>query len=209
MLGMIEINLLPAEFRPREKTNLPLMVTVAAGVLVVGGIIFYGINKNNELAGLKSDYDRLEEKSNRLKERVKAVSGLENRIAQQKARQDTIIEISQSKVMWSLKLQQFSQILGEKFDGFWITGLRLSKSRTGGTISMNVSSTGSSLRDVAKFREAIKTDPNFFYHFGSLDSTSVQIVTLPPGYNYSERMNFSVSLPLRSKPKGKKKKRKK
>ena len=36
MLAMIEINLLPEIYRPRDKTNIPLMLTVAAGMLVVG-----------------------------------------------------------------------------------------------------------------------------------------------------------------------------
>jgi hypothetical protein len=203
---MIEINLLPAEFRPREKTNLPLMVTVAAGMLVVGGIILFGIRKNSELATLKTELERKQNKLDRLNERVKAVNDLENRIAAARARQDTIIEISQSKVMWSLKLQQFSQIMGD-YPTFWIDQMTLTKSRTKPSLKVQCSSTGSSLRDVARFREALKSDPNFFYHFSDLESGEVRIQPLPKGWNYSERMDFSMTLPLKKRPVGKKKKR--
>lgn len=205
MLGMIEINLLPSEFRPREKTNLPLMVTVAAGMAVVGGLILFGMNKNSELATLKTDLERKQEKLDRLNERVKAVNDLENRIAAARARQDTIITISQSKIMWSLKLQQFSQIMGE-YQGFWIDQMTLSKSRTKPSLRVECSATGSSLRDVAKFRESLKNDPNFFYHFGDLESGQVRITPLPEGWNYTERMDFTMTLPLKKGPVATKKK---
>jgi len=38
---MIEINLLPPEYRPRETTNVPFMLTLVAGFIVIGGLFLY------------------------------------------------------------------------------------------------------------------------------------------------------------------------
>lgn len=204
MLAMIEINLLPAEFRPREKTNLGLIATAACGLLVFGGVAMYGFDQNSKLASLDTEYDSLTKTKTELDRKVNYIRDLEKRIAQQKSRQETIIEISQSKIMWSLKLQQFSQIM-QDFPGFWIQRLVLTKTNAGQGIRMECSATGSSLREVARFRDAIKNDPNFYYHFESLESGEVVIEPLGPGLNFSEQMNFTMELPLR-KPVVKKKK---
>jgi len=198
VLAMIEINLLPPEYRPREKTNFPLMMTVAAGMLVVGAIILYGIKLNNELAALNSEHKSLSKAKVELEADVKRVRELKGKIAREKARQDTIIEISQSKVMWSLKLQQLSQLM-DQFPGFWVQRMTLTKSTKGATLDMQVSATGSSLREVARFRDALKNDPNFYYHFDDLVSLDVRIVELPKDkYNFSEQMDFTVKLPLQT-----------
>ncbi len=195
MLAMIEVNLLPVEFRPREKTNLPLIMTIAAGLLVCGVVVLIGLNLSNELAELNQRHRDLTEKKTALEQEVKEVRGLKEEIARAKARQTTIIEISQSKIMWSLKLQQFSHLIND-FPGFWVQRLTLNKSAKGSSLVMTTSATGSSLREVARFRDALLNDPNFFYHFSGLESDQVVITPLPAGYNYAEKMDFTVTLPL-------------
>jgi Tfp pilus assembly protein PilN len=207
MIAMIEINLLPAEFRPREKTNLGLIATVAIGLLVFGGVAMVGFDQNNTLAGLETQYDTLGKEKADWDRKVKYVRGLEKEIAQQKDRQNTIIDISQSKIMWSLKLEQFSMIMKD-FPGFWIQRLVLTKTKKGEqALRMECSAAGSSLRKVAAFRERIKTDPNFFYHFSALDSSEVRFVQLEKGLNISEQMDFTIELPLRKHVVTKKKKK--
>lgn len=195
MLAMIEINLLPQEFRPSKGTNLPLMLTVAVGMLVVGGLILFNISLNNELGQLTTEHKDLTVKRDQLLEEVKKVKDLRQKIARQKARQDTIIEISQSKIMWSLKLQQFSEIM-RNFPNFWIQRLQLSKSAAS-ALQMEVSAAGSNLREVARFRDALKNDPNFYYHFADLQSQDIRIDELK-NMNFPEKMDFRVSLPLRT-----------
>ncbi len=197
MLAMIEINLLPEIYRPRDKTNVPLMLTVAVGMLVVGAIILWGIDLNRELGTLTTQAADLEKEKASLQEDVKKVNNLKAKIARQKARQDTIIEISQSKVMWSLKLQQLASIM-DKFPNFWIKRLTLSKRKGGGAIKMELSATGSNLREVARFRDALKVDPNFAYHFGALEGYKVKIDELPDKMNFKEKMDLSLVLPLKT-----------
>lgn len=203
---MIEINLLPPEYRPREKTNVPLIFTVAAGMLVVGAIILWGIRLNRELGSLTTTHTELLKEKAALEDDVKKVKDLKGKIARQKARQQTIIEISQSKVMWSLKLQQMSQLL-DKFPNFWVKRMGLAKSKSGGTLKLGVSATGSNLREIARFQDALKDDPNFFYHFDDLNSPGVKIAPLPDGLNFKEVMDISITLPLKAGEVATKKKR--
>jgi hypothetical protein len=65
---------------------------------------------------------------------------------------------------------------------------------------MKLAATGSDLRSVARFRDAIKNDPNFFYHFDELDSKEVRVASLSEELNYNEKMDFTVKLPLKSAP---------
>jgi Tfp pilus assembly protein PilN len=203
---MIEINLLPPEYRPREKTNVPLILTVACGMVLVGGIILYGIGLKRELGSLTTQHTELMKEKAALEDDVKKVKALRAKIARQKARQQTIIEISQSKVMWSLKLQQLSQIL-EQFPNFWVKRLALATSSRGGSIKMSVNATGSNLREIARFRDSLKDDPNFSYHFEGVQSPGVKIGTLPKGMNFSEYMDISLTLPLKKPATAKKRRR--
>ena len=50
MLAMIEINLLPQEYRVQERTPLGLILTIVLGMLTVGAIGIYGIDLKNQLA---------------------------------------------------------------------------------------------------------------------------------------------------------------
>jgi len=204
VLAMIEVNLLPVEYRPPEKTNFPLVATIAAGVLMFTGVLAWGLSVRGQLAEAEATKAQLIDQANVLEGEAKIVRELKKKVEQAKTRQDTIIQISQTKIMWSLKLQQFSQILGG-FTGFWLQRLSLAPAgRAGNSVTMQMSATGSSLRDVARFRAALKDDPNFSYHFSELQSSPVQVSGLPDGYNYKEKMDFQLTLPLQAAPVAKK-----
>ncbi|MBL4844184.1 MAG: hypothetical protein JKY65_01550 [Planctomycetes bacterium] len=218
MLAMIEINLLPEEFRPREKTNLGLIGTVAVGLIVSGATLMISLDVKSDLS---TKSNQLQQKEQDLKDKkvlVKEIKELEAEIAQKKNRQNTIIKISQSKVMWSLKLQQFSAI-AQDFPEFWIEELVLtrkaSRARKGssGTVEsvlrMDCGATGTSFRKVASFQDALKDEPNFFYHFADLKSNRVAVEDLEEGFNFREKLVFSVELPLRNLAPEKKTKKKK
>lgn len=206
MLAMIEINLLPPEYRPRETTNIPLIATILGGVVVVCGLFFYWMSVNAEVAELTRRNADLAKKKTDLEAESKKIDTLKEEIERQKSRQQTIIEISQSKVMWSQKLEQLAQILGQNEfkTKFWITSLALSKAagRAGATsmLSMRVTGLGYDMREVAKLRDAIQQDQNFFYHFVKLESFTVVRKDLDPNKyrNATETMDFEIKLPVQS-----------
>lgn len=199
MLAMIEINLLPPEYRPREKTNLPVLAAMAVGLLLSGASGMTAFKLSGEVSALESEKKRLEDEQAELQVKAQEVDKLTQEIQRQKARQETIIQISQSKIMWSLKLAQFAEIM-QGFPGFWIDSLTLTRGAargSAGLLTMSVSSTGNDFREVARFRDALKNDPNFYYHFDDLESQDVRIEDLQGSYvNATEKMVFQVRLPL-------------
>jgi hypothetical protein len=200
VLGMIEINLLPPEYRAPEGTNLPLIAALAIGVLVVGFTGLYGMNLSNELAQVESDLEKRLEDRPALEELAKKVDNHKADIGRQTSRQDTIIKISQSKVMWSLKLDQFARIMN-RFSTFWVTNMQLTQrssrsSGVSGQLNLQLSATGRDLNDVSRFRDALKHDTNFAYHFQNLPSPQVQIQSLSGYVNATERMVFRITVPL-------------
>lgn len=198
MLAMIEINLLPQEYRPHESTNVPLMLTILGGVVIVFGLFFYWMKVQGEVEALNATIKELSDKKAELELDAKKVDKLVEEIERQKSRQETIIEISQSKVMWSQKLEQLSRIMAEH-KNFWISQLQLSKTSgrsAGSTLAMRASGLHYDLSEVAKLQDALKNDQNFFYHFDALESYSVNRVPVTGYRNATERMDFEIKLPV-------------
>lgn len=196
MLAMIEVNLLPAEYRPRETTNVPFMATLVVGFLVIGGLFLYWMKAETELTELKRKNEDLTRKQEELKREADKVDKLKEEIERQKSRQQTIIEISQSKVMWSMKLEQLSGLMFE-YKNFWVQSLGLTK--TGGrasVLTMRCSAANSTLNDIARFRDSLQNDPNFWYHFARLDSFSYTRMALTGFRNATEKYDFEIKLPL-------------
>ena len=203
MLAMIEVNLLPPEYRPRESTNVSLMVTLIGGLAVLGGLVLWLLSLNSQLEELTVKNEVLTRKRDELKVEEAKVDKLKEEIARQKARQETIIEISQSKIMWSQKLEQLANILGQPgYEKFWVSNLSLAKQAKGSLLSLKFAGIGNSLSDVAALRDTMKNDANFFYHFTELINDNIRREPLEDYANATEKMNFEIKLPLESPVQG-------
>lgn len=200
MLAMIEINLLPQEYRPRDSTNVPLMLTALGGIVLVCGLMFSLVSIQNDVRDLEHKVSDLGKRKADLELEAKRVDALKEEIERQKSRQETIIEISQSKVMWSQKLEQFARVMGNHRN-FWVNQLTLTKSAatargSGSTFSMRVSGLHYDISEVAKLRDALQNDQNFFYHFDELQSYTVSKAPVTGMRNATERMDFEIKLPV-------------
>lgn len=171
MLGMIEINLLPPEYRVQERTPLGLFLTIVAGICVVGGLCLWGIQVNKELNSGREEKERLLKEKEKWEARKKEAEDLKAQIDTAKKRQGTIIEISQSKMMWSQKLCQLGRILTE-YPQFWID--QISVDRTRG-INTNFFAVSDDLNKIAEFREAVQSDSTFWYHFKDFEATNYSL----------------------------------
>ncbi len=211
MLGMIEINLLPQEYRVQERTPLGLFLTIVVGICTVGAIGVYEINLKKELANKEQERTRLTAEAERTAKEKEAVVKLEQEIQVAKKRQETIIEISQSKIMWSQKLIQFGKIMAE-YPDFWIERLNLARGggpTNAGRLSMNFIALGGDIRKAAAFQERLINDTNFWYHFEKFDAPTVNMT---PGaekggvggggklqqFGYTgPTLSFDVSIPVK------------
>lgn len=202
MLGMIEINLLPQEYRVQERTPLGLFLTIVVGICTVGAIGVVEINLKKELANKELQRTELQREKAETDKKKEEVMKLEKEIEIAKKRQETIIEISQSKIIWSQKLIQFGKIMAE-YPDFWIDKLNLQRGGDKGKLSLNFYALGNDLRKAAAFRERVISDTNFWYHFDKFDAPSIRVNQGGPSsplakYGYTgPSMYFDVSFPVR------------
>lgn len=200
MLGMIEINLLPQEYRVQERTPLGLFLTIVVGMCVVAGIGFYELSLRQELAKAQGKQQQLTAEKERTRLEVEKVEKLRGEIVVAQRRQESIIEISQSKIVWSQKLIQFGRILGE-YPDFWIDRLSLTRGTGSGNLACAFYALGNDLRKVAAFRERLTSDTNFWYHFDKFKAPRVSVqapsgAVASAGYN-GQIMFFDVQIPVK------------
>jgi len=204
MLGMIEINLLPQEYRVQERTPLGLFLTIIVGICTVGAIGVYEINLKKELAAKQLENQRLHAEADRTDKEKEAVVKLEREIDVARKRQETIIEISQSKIIWSQKLIQFGKIMAE-YPDFWIDRLSLQRGGDKAKLTLNFYALGNDLRKEANFQDRIINDTNFWYHFDKFEAPTVRMSPGGPTgggplakYGYTgPTMYFDVSIPVK------------
>jgi len=200
MLGMIEINLLPQEYRVQERTPLGLILTIVLGMLTVGAVGIYGIDLKNQLSAETAKNVQLSAERDKLKLEAEKIDALHKAIDTAQKRQNAIISISQSKIVWSQKLIQFGRIMAN-YPDFWIDRFSMAKGGKGaGTVTLSFFTTGSDLRNVAQFRERLTSDTNFWYHFTILDAPRTTIQEgggLLATYGYKGPvMYFACTMPL-------------
>jgi Tfp pilus assembly protein PilN len=202
VLAMIEINLLPQEYRVQERTPLGLILTIVLGMLTVGAIGIYGIDLKNQLASETAKNISLTQERDKLKLEVDKIEKLKKDIQTAQKRQDAIINISQSKIVWSQKLIQFGRILAA-YPDFWIDRLSLTKGGQGaGNVTLGFYAVGSDLRNIAQFRERMTGDTNFWYHFDHLEAPRTSVTDKGGGplgvYGYKGAVTyFACTMPLK------------
>ncbi len=200
MLAMIEINLLPEDFRPLERTPRGLFLTIVIGLLVVLGIGAFDMRARTDLRQAEQEKERLAQEKARWEGQKKEVDRLKKEIEVAQKRQMTIIGIAESKIMWSQKLCQLGRILSE-YPLFWIDRLTMDRA-TGLTTTFYVVT--DDFTKVAEFREAIQNDTDFWYHFKAFEPPIGNkmpkfIVPSGPGGPKVERtvLTFAVKWPLK------------
>ncbi len=109
---MIQINLLPPEYRPRSGTPVARFVAIVAGVILIasaGGA--YAYTHFIELAKVKELKDAREEER-RAKEMQRDRSlALQREVSVYEKRREAIQTINRSRTLWSRKLDQFFDIV--------------------------------------------------------------------------------------------------
>jgi Tfp pilus assembly protein PilN len=199
---MIEINLLPQEYRVQERTPLGLILTIVLGMLTVGAIGIYGIDLKNQLSAETARNLSLTAERDKLKIEADKIDKLKKDIATAQKRQDAIIQISQSKIIWSQKLIQFGRILSN-YPDFWIDRLSMARGGKGaGTITLGFFAVGTDMRTIAQFRERLTGDTNFWYHFAPLEAPRITVTDAGGGplapYGYKGGvMYFACTMPLK------------
>lgn len=134
---MIRINLLPEEYRRKAKTPLKLMLGVSAAVAVNASLaawvswMFFGVE-----ARIASERATLQTEMDGLSPQVAYHRSLESESRVHKTRENTLTEITKSRVSWTRKLDELIDVVNRGGDGqrhlVWLDDLNVTQNGAAG-----------------------------------------------------------------------------
>ena len=163
---MIRINLLPPEYRKKNRTPLKLMLTVSAGVAVNGVMIaWYAWLAFGVSAEIESERSVLQTELDGLTPQVsyhKALDGEQRRYA---AREQTLGAITASRISWTRKVDELITIINSGGEGqrhfVWLDDLSVqqvadSRAKNAGSLKSSGHSGSDNFAQVANFLDDVE-----------------------------------------------------
>lgn len=220
---MIEINLLPPEYRKAESTPIGRFIAIVAGAVVVTStLIAYGYVHYSKLAGVRDVRKETEQEFANKQKQADVSKALQQEINAYESRRKAITQVARKRILQSRKLDELLDILQNGGDrvtyNVWLKNLTVKPGRqarrgqetSGGTVSFAGWSESTEFSKVTNLRNALKEDA-YFEDFKSISSPNFKEKKWDDGLQPSEAGAFSYSLVLKplgwrhSGPKGKKK----
>lgn len=182
---MIQINLLPAEHRSRERLSIKVWATLFAAVLVVcaaGG--YFGHVYLDEFKAVEGQRMTREDKLRELKPLAAKYDKLVAESKEYRKRESTIQDIATSRALWTKLLDNFIDIVNNEGNterhNVWFENLAVSGSRgrkSGPTWQLKALSQSKSFTKQANFLDDVRQDPEFFGDFIEINSPGGTVVT--------------------------------
>ena len=187
---MIEINLLPPQYRTVERTPLPVFLGMIGGLVVVAALGLYLIKLNIPTRRLEEQRIQLTGIRDAKAKEVEDIRKIERELQESQGRIDTVLGIAESKVYWAQKLDNLVRILPSYA---WIESLNYD----GGRLTLTCKARGTGYQKYTELRQKFRNDTNFMYHFDTIPLTAIDVVS--PGDIYLEPavLSFTLSLPIR------------
>jgi hypothetical protein len=203
---VIQINLLPEEYRKPESTPIGRFLTIVIGAVVVtSGLVAYGYVHYSKLRGAIEVREATEAEYANKKAQADVSMSLQAEINAYQARRKAIQQIVKSRILQSRKLDEFLDIIhngGDRAEYFvWLNGLsvtparsvRRGKSSNGGSVSFDGFAESSEFSRVTNLRDAIRKDP-FFEDFMSISMPNFKAQVWTDGLEPSSAGRFSFSM---------------
>jgi hypothetical protein len=177
MLGMITINLLPAEMRRQERTPLTRFLALLVGIVVLGSTLaFYLYFHFSVLEYTRTDLSETQRELQEVQEQHKEYKALVDLKKRYEKRAETIRDIRYSRIPWAVKLMEFYDLfVMEDFEEVvWIdnltmniTGAARSRGRSRernagpqpvGSFDFTINAKGDDFTSIIDFRRALRGD---------------------------------------------------
>ncbi len=180
---MITINLLPEDFRRRERTSVKVFGSILGAVIVVCcSLGYFGHVYFNELKTVEGERMSREETLKNLERWAKYDDQLVKEKREYKIRSDTIQKIANSRVLWTKVVDQFIDIVNNEGDTerhmAWFKNLsvRDTAGRSGPRMSLSALSQTKSFKKQANFLDDIQKNPAFFKDFAAITAPGGRVV---------------------------------
>ena len=209
---MIQINLLPEEYRKAESTPIARFMAIVVGaVIVTSGLVTYGFVHYGKLKGVRDVRVEAEAEFMNKKAQADVSQALQAEISGYEARRKAIQQIAKNRLMHSRKLDEFLDIVHNRNDKttyfVWLNGLRVSgprvtrrgKSLSGGAFGFDghaKATEAASLSRVTNFREALRKDA-FFNDFSSISMPNFKYQRWDDGLEPGAAGRFSFTMTLK------------
>ena len=170
---MITINLLPTDYRRRERTPWRLFAATVFGVIGASASLAYAAYARfGLLARVRAEREALEDQLAGLKPSVAYHDDLVAEKTEADKRLATIQEIRASRVQWTRKLDELADIVNTASDAdrylVWFDELTAdtgAEGRSGGKVTAKGLSGSDNFANVALFFEDLKSHPEFAKDF--------------------------------------------
>jgi hypothetical protein len=203
---VIQINLLPEEYRKPESTPIGRFLTIVIGAIVVtSGLVAYGYVHYSKLRGAIEVREATEAEYANKKAQADVSKSLQAEINAYQARRQAIQQIVKSRILQSRKLDEFLDIIhngGDRAQYFvWLNGMsvtpprsvRRGKTGNGGSVAFDGFAESTEFSRVTNLRDAIRKDP-FFEDFMSISMPNFKSQVWTDGLEPSSAGRFSFSM---------------
>ncbi len=216
---MIQVNLLPSEYRKSEGTPLPRFLTILGGVVLCGGAIgIFLFVHFGTLMKYTSIREQKEDTYYKQKPFADRSLALQREYNEYQKRRKTIEDVSNQRILLSKKIDQLCNLIhnnGDRKDHFiWLTNLsanvgggKSSKSKSkkgkgapGGEMKFKGFSASADFSRLATFRDAIEASAEgdgFFADFASIDYPAWQVERWDDGLEPSAAGTFNHTLVMK------------
>ena len=192
---MIEINLLPPQYRTVERTPLPVFLSLIAGIVLIGLSFVLLMVMVRQTQVVEERRGKLVQDHEQKRKEAEAVDQLEKDILDARGRIDTILGIAESKIPWAVKLNQLARICPPYI---WIDTLAMAQKPDGsGELRLQCNASGTNLERFTSFRRALRNDTNFFYHFDDVITPAIDPRSPGKEYLVPTILSFTMTLPFR------------
>lgn len=166
---MIHINLLPEEYRRKQRTPIKLMLAVSGAVAVNASLAaFWGWTAFGIAAEVQSEYSVLQTEMDGLSPQVAYHKALETESKVYKHREDTLAGITAKRISWTEKVDELIDVVNRGGDGqrhlIWLDDLNVSqegdkRSNGAGSLKAGGHSGSDKFAQVANFLEDVENSP--------------------------------------------------
>ncbi len=166
---MIHINLLPEEYRRKQRTPIKLMLAVSGAVAVnATAAAFWGWTAFGIAAEVQSEHSVLQTEMDGLSPQVAYHKALESESKVYKHREDTLAGITAKRISWTQKVDELIDVVNRGGDGqrhlIWLDDLNVTqegdkRSKGAGSLKAGGHSGSDKFAQVANFLEDVENSP--------------------------------------------------
>jgi hypothetical protein len=206
---VIQINLLPPEYRKSEATPIARFIAIVVGAIVVtSGLVAYGFVHYSILKGAREVREATEADYVNKKAQADVSLALQAEIDAYETRRRAIQQVAKGRILHSRKLDEFLDIIHsppEKGAYFvWLKDLavkpprqvRRGKATSGGAIAFSGWAETTEFSRVTNLRDAVRKD-GFFEDFSSISYPNFKAVAWDDGLEPATAGRFNYSMTLK------------